>query len=152
VRGQTSLERSAFSMPPHMNEPILTVAAERTSQLLPNHRFYAQHIILFMREQRKKRIYCVRIQRCGNKGSIIFAFHYSSPTTNKMFRSTLCSVVLVFASAANVAAQPKIEVSSGVVRTRPFLSRDPVSFAPLLGYPSFFVEKTIEPEDIRNHI
>ena len=40
VRGQTSLERSAFSMPPHMNEPILTVAAERTSQLLPNHRFY----------------------------------------------------------------------------------------------------------------
>ena len=47
VRGQTSLERSAFSLPPHMNEPILTVAAERTSQLLPNHRFYAQHIILF---------------------------------------------------------------------------------------------------------
>ena len=27
-------------MPPHMNEPILTVAAERTSRLLPNHRFY----------------------------------------------------------------------------------------------------------------
>jgi hypothetical protein len=25
-----------FSMPPHINEPILTVAAERTSQLLPN--------------------------------------------------------------------------------------------------------------------
>ena len=40
VRGQTSLERSAFSLPPHMNEPILTVAAERTSQLLPNHQFY----------------------------------------------------------------------------------------------------------------
>jgi hypothetical protein len=39
------LERSAFSLPPHMNEPILTVAAERTSQLLPNHRFYAQHIV-----------------------------------------------------------------------------------------------------------
>ena len=39
VRGQTSLERSAFSLPPHMNEPILTVAAERTSQLLPYHRF-----------------------------------------------------------------------------------------------------------------
>ena len=38
VRGQTSLERSAFSLPPHMNEPILTVAAERTSQLLPNTR------------------------------------------------------------------------------------------------------------------
>ena len=55
VRGQTSLERSAFSLPPHMNEPILTVAAERTSQLLPNHRFLftspqhieTQHIICF---------------------------------------------------------------------------------------------------------
>jgi protein-S-isoprenylcysteine O-methyltransferase Ste14 len=33
VRGQTSLERSAFSLPPHMNEPILTVAAERTSRV-----------------------------------------------------------------------------------------------------------------------
>ncbi len=50
VRGQTSLERSAFSLPPHMNEPILTVAAERTSQLLPNHRFYdpiSRHNISF---------------------------------------------------------------------------------------------------------